>query len=609
MPHVSVPLCRAARGTPISVAYRVLGAGPVLVLMVPGMCVPGAMYDGMAAVLAATGQFTAVVLDNRAMGRSDAPPATLLGGPGYTAAELAADAWHVVDTVLRASGQFVGRVGGPGIGGEGAEGVKDGKLGDDVEGLPTWDAPLNREVALVGHSMGGMVVQAMMAQRPKRVRFVALLSTHGGGMWNLLPSIRMLKGMVAVAWSGFDRDVHATVNLGLHFTERFLDDWIEHHADLDHHDAEQHQDENMRDEKQNEKEADNEDVKGDGKGDDKVDDEKRMHEENEVIEGEGESEREPSVGVAVEKNNRHGAVGDEPSLNPISTEQPSQTTSLNDPDTTETVEEPPLSPPSPTRHIDTANGTTAQPCHESQSPQHPNLSNTRHNPADTSSHTSPHIHYRMGYFESKVVDLVRDAQIYFGLSASFRKNLWKPQKMLLETIAKSAKSAKSRRRARGRRRDIYHARYTGLERADPSYIHPKLLKNHAESTSLTNPEDSPYAFSGHAAVVRSHTMPPELAMRLRECTRIVKLVMAGRHDKVITPAASRALASSIGANTLVEVDAAHFITDEAASEVTTHIIYGLRKAFFAPNVRPCECSWCIEDGDGIAIETSTCRMC
>ncbi|CDF40987.1 unnamed protein product [Chondrus crispus] len=520
MPQVAVPLSRAPPSArQISVSYRVLGAGPVLVLMVPGMCVPSSMYDSMAAVLAATAQFTAVVLDNRGMGRSDAPPAGMLGGLGYDVAELAADAWQVVDAVLAASAHRVAPHETP-------------KLG--CEDLPTWDAPCARNVALVGHSMGGMVVQAMMAQRPRRVRFVALLSTHAGGVWNLLPTARMLRDVVRVAWSGFDRDVHAHVNLGLHFTDRFLEDWVVHEGEGDGRDV--------------------------------------MAEAGKPDGGTSEAAGNPSL---------HASPGETES----GVDAEIEGAELSGPDsdchthiTTATAKLSPDAKPFP-----------AEEGH-SGSPPNPSPSNKDDEAADDHPTTSSAIYHGLGYFESKVVDLVRDAKIYFGLSASFREKLWKPQKLLLDAITKR------RRRTRSRRRDIYHARYTGAEKADPSHVHPKLQGEAGESTALTNPEDSPHALYGHAAVVRSHALPNTLATRLRECTRVVKLVMAGKQDRVVTPAASRALAHAIGANTIVEVEAAHFITDEAAAEVTTHIIYGLRKAFYAPNARRCECLWCVDEG-------------
>ena len=517
MPQVAVPLSRARPSArQISVSYRVLGAGPVLVLMVPGMCVPSSMYDSMAAVLAATAQFTAVVLDNRGMGRSDAPPAGVLGGPGYDVAELAADAWQVVDAVLAASAH---RVAAP-------QPPKPAR-----EGLPTWDAPCATQVALVGHSMGGMVVQAMMAQRPRRVRFVALLSTHAGGVWNLLPTARMLRAVFRVAWSGFDRDVHAHVNLGLHFTDRFLEDWVVHEG-----------------------EGDGREVVAEAGTPDARASEAAEHASSHA------SPRETESGVDAGIEGAEWSGPDDDCHTHI---------------TTATAELSPDAKPFPVEE------------RHSGSRPNPSPSNKDDEAADGHPTTSSAIYHGLGYFESKVVDLVRDAQIYFGLSASFREKLWKPQKLLLDAITKR------RRRARSRRRDIYHARYTGAEKADPSHVRPELQ---GEAAALTNPEDSPHALYGHAAVVRSHALPNTLATRLRECTRVVKLVMAGRQDRVVTPAASRALAHAIGANTMVEVEAAHFITDEAAAEVTTHIIYGLRKAFYAPNARRCECLWCVDEG-------------
>lgn len=559
MPLVTVPLSRSSspsrrpRSAPsVSVSYRVLGEGPVLVLMVPGMCVPASMYDSMAAVLAATSQFTAVVLDNRGMGLSDAPPASLLGGPGYTAPDLAADAWQVVDAVFKVSRkqQQHATPDRTGIdlpdddnpadmrrdtGGEQGEQPSQRRRVDTYDDdVPLkWRAPLHPEVALIGHSMGGMVVQAMLDQRPRQVRFAGLLSTHAGGVWNMVPTTRMMKGILTVAWSGFDRDVNAAVNLSLHFTQRFLDAWVVH--DLD---------------------DDDEQLEGDGE-----EKEKGAAQQQQDMQDDEEARKEAQNGSSVEDVNMHMIA----------------TYSA---------------------------GSSRAVCGDAERPvEGDSCDEQKHNANSllcTGVRTAGH---GLGYLESKVVDLVRDAQIYFGLTRSFREKLWKPQKTLLEAIAKR------RRRARRRRRDIYHAKYTGAEASHPSDVNPANVSDESSSSVLPNPEDSPHTMYGHAAVVRSHFLSRALAAKLKSCTRVVKLVMTGRHDEVVTPSSSRALAASIGANTVVEVEAAHFITDEAAAEVTTHVIYGLRKAFFARNALPCECEWCVEEKPDTETQFPTCRMC
>eukprot|EP00177_Eucheuma_denticulatum_P002973 GFKZ01005346.1.p1 GENE.GFKZ01005346.1~~GFKZ01005346.1.p1 ORF type:complete len:549 (+),score=56.49 GFKZ01005346.1:110-1648(+) len=512
MPIARVPLTRASAkpwrhplarrkslppGAPtpsISISYRVQGTGPVLVLMVPGMCVPASMYDPMSAVLAATSQFTTILLDNRGMGHSDAPPASLCHAPGYTVHDLASDAWHVIDLVAQdvqaaraaSADQLASHmpISHPhpnpsdhsGLGKSAAE---------DGEQRHFDSTQLHPQVALIGHSMGGMIVQAMVAQRPRDVRFAALLSTHAGGVWNLLPTSRMLTSALRVAWSGFDRDVHAAVNLSLHFTQRFLDAWV-------------------------------------------VPEWERMTEQKAPTDRGKKRKKKDSY----ELDDLTGAGDD-------------------------AMEEPLL-----------RGGSVMA----------------------------------VGYLESKMWELWHDAHIFHGLGKDLTSCLWKPHKAFVASIAKR------QRTLRRRRREIYHDKYTGAEPSHPSERAPVEASD--SSGSMTHPGDSPYAMYGHAAVVWSHALSSAMAFKLKQCSQLVKLVMTGRHDKVVTPSSSRALADAIGANTVVEVEAAHFITDEAAAEVTTHIIYGLRKAFFAPrNALPCECEWCDEPKEDSNMQASNCRMC
>lgn len=524
MPYLRVPLTRCLstrwRRSPspenvspsptISISYRVQGCGPVLVVLVPGMCVPASMYDAMAAVLAATSQFTVVVVDNRGIGRSDAPEAGLLGGIGYTVYELASDAWDVVDTVL----QDVHTARMESAIDLGLENLKSGMAPKGENHRWRRGKLLFKEVALVGHSMGGMVVQEMVSQRPRRVRFVALLSTHAGGIWNLMPTTRMLTSVMRVAWSGFDRDVHAAVNLSLHFTQRFLDAWVApdfHAEEVSNTDGENE----MRGGEEKEEEQGEE--RSCRRENDK---EERGHRTNGEVAG-CEAECEDGMGESTDLLEVGGEIAG------------------------------------------------------------------------------------FGYLESKMVELVHDAQVYFGLTNALTDSLWTPQRAIVHAVTKQRT-----RISRRTRREIYHNKYIGAEPSLPSQ-RSKLTVSAASSPSMTaNPEDSPYVMYGHAAVVRSHTLSTDMARKLRQCTRIVKLVMTGRHDQVVTPSSSRALGATIGANTVVEVEAAHFITDEAAAEVTTHVIYGLRKAFYAPlSALPCECEWCDLRKPEAETQLPTCRMC
>ncbi|KAI0560816.1 alpha/beta hydrolase domain containing protein [Gracilaria domingensis] len=459
--------------------------------MIPGLCVPASMYDAMSAVLRSTGQFTCVIVDNRGMGRSDAPYAGIRGGAGYVATELAHDCWDVVDAVRAMRAR--------------SDAHSDADTDDEQE-------LFNAEIAVVGHSMGGMIAQHMIALRPSQVRFVALLSTHAGGLWNLIPTGRMMHGAFKVAWSGFDRDVHAAVNLSLHFTQKFLDDWVGDRR----HSAE--------------------------------------HVGAKLLRQAQPHHRRPP-----------GSSSDNMQLD-------NTFPNSDSPSASQSIITPPNSP------------TSQEPKESLPLERHRNLLST----SDS-----------IGFVESKLLELAHDAHIHFGLTrAALTRALWKPRRALFRAIAKE------RRRAR-RRFDIYHAKYAGRE-VNPEDHHPEQ----ANSDALSNPQDSPHAMYGHAAVVRSHYLASSFARKLRQCSRILKLVMLGRHDKVVTPAASRRLATAVGADTVVEVDAAHFITDEAAAEVTMLIVYGLRKAFFSQNGTKCSCEWCRKDVDDDKIaEAPSCRIC
>jgi pimeloyl-ACP methyl ester carboxylesterase len=116
---------------------------------------------------------------------------------GYTATTLALDAWAVVDCVRA-----------------------------DRSANPDDARPFQPEIAVVGHSMGGMVAQRMILQRPREVRFGALLSTHAGGLWNMIPTTSVLLSAIRVALNRFDAKILAVANLDHHFTPRFLDQFV-----------------------------------------------------------------------------------------------------------------------------------------------------------------------------------------------------------------------------------------------------------------------------------------------------------------------------------------------------------------------------------------------
>lgn len=180
---VSVPAADGASGSErVRISYSVAGSGPVLVLLIPGMLVPREMFARMSEDLAASGRHTAIALDNRGMGSSGCAPS------GWNAHTLASDAWAVVD-----------------------------------DARTSLERVTARRVALVGHSMGGMVAQRMAVLRPGEAGMLGLLSTHAGGLWNLIPTRAVVGAALKLAWHRFAPRVRAGVTMGLHFTDGYLD--------------------------------------------------------------------------------------------------------------------------------------------------------------------------------------------------------------------------------------------------------------------------------------------------------------------------------------------------------------------------------------------------
>lgn len=328
MPTLHVPQSRGAeRDARVRISYTLRGRGPILVVCVAGMLVPGSMWTALTEDEALAARVTWVVLDNRGIGASGRPAGWDVG---WEVGEMAADVWDVVDCV-RGAGAYT------------------------------------KEVGVLGHSMGGMVAQRVAVMRPTEVRWMGLLSTHAGGLWEVLPSWSVVRGLLGWVVGGFRHAGWAEVCAKLHFTERFLNSWV--------------------------------------------------------------------------------------------------------------------------RHGDTNEG-----------------------------------------------------------------------------------------RRRRRRRDIIHEWYTGVvKRYDDD--------GGEEGVAL-----------GHLRVVRSHSLSWAEAAALRRCERMVKTVVIGRHDRVITAAASRRLAAAVGARVVVEIDAAHFITDEAPADIAAQVRHGIEEAF-RDDRDDCMCALCVPGKD------------
>lgn len=114
----------------IDLYYEVQGAGEPLVLL-SGLGYSAWQWQRMAPLLAR--QFQVITLDNRGVGQSDKP-----AGP-YTAALLAADTLGLLDVL-------------------------------DIE-----------RAAVLGHSMGGFIAQALALDYPQRVSRLILAATNFGG--------------------------------------------------------------------------------------------------------------------------------------------------------------------------------------------------------------------------------------------------------------------------------------------------------------------------------------------------------------------------------------------------------------------------------------------
>ncbi|MCB9743398.1 MAG: alpha/beta fold hydrolase [Alphaproteobacteria bacterium] len=129
MPHAPLP--------DLQLYYERRGAGPP-VLLIMGLSVGVEGWSGQLDALAQDHEVCA--FDNRGVCRSDAPWGL------YTTGQLAEDALALMD-----------------------------HLG--------WE-----RAHVVGHSLGGMIAQELSLRAPERVRTLSLLSTHGGGLIDGLPT-------------------------------------------------------------------------------------------------------------------------------------------------------------------------------------------------------------------------------------------------------------------------------------------------------------------------------------------------------------------------------------------------------------------------------------
>lgn len=166
----------------VRIEYLINGDGKIIVVLVPGMCVPSSMYDATADALKQDGRYTCIQIENRGMKGSGVSTSDT-----WSAARLARDAWAVVDAVRKSREDALTRV------------------------------------CLVGHSMGGMIVQRMAALRTMEVGCLICISTHTGGLWNLFPTATLLRALIRLCVKRFQPRAKAAFALGLHYTDKFLD--------------------------------------------------------------------------------------------------------------------------------------------------------------------------------------------------------------------------------------------------------------------------------------------------------------------------------------------------------------------------------------------------
>lgn len=455
----------------IAIAYKVKGNGPVLVALVPGALVPCSMYDALAAELAADGRYTSVAIDNRGIGQSDSPPfasslgAAARGRLNYSPSILANDAWSVLDH------------------------VRSIRCASDVHSETSSPCGFEREVALVGHSMGGMVVQRMLMQRPTQVRFAALLSTHAGGFWNFLPTTTLFLSALRLIVNRFDTEVTALVHLDLHFTGSFLDQLVE-----------------------------------------------------------------PASYVM-------------PRLaSTFSSSIPSALSSLQS--LARSASLPRFSSSSKT--FATVNGTK----------------NSEHQPS-VRQRLVLRRKRRDVYFARYIG---RDFDWISGLPGDPRHP--EISEYADEGVIDDDKS------------------YTEVDKtttdASRSTLHsnPRLARSTANLPETRRREPTQV---GHILVALQHRLWPSEAMQISNCKRLQTLVVAGSHDRVTTPLASRTLARHIESLAYVELQGAHFIFDERARQVNRFLHFGLNASYFRDSesndyglqldankslIEQCACQWC-----------------
>ncbi|KAI9358009.1 Alpha/Beta hydrolase protein [Zopfochytrium polystomum] len=124
---------RTRLAKPIRLHYQVHGNGPVRVLFIMGLHVTLAGWEYQAEHFGAHGDFTAVVFDNRGIGKSDAPAGR------YTTSDMAKDTYELM--------MWLG-----------------------------W----KEDVHVVGVSMGGMIAEELCLLAPEMVASLCLTSTHAG---------------------------------------------------------------------------------------------------------------------------------------------------------------------------------------------------------------------------------------------------------------------------------------------------------------------------------------------------------------------------------------------------------------------------------------------
>ncbi|KAH8734561.1 Alpha/Beta hydrolase protein [Ilyonectria robusta] len=165
------------RGGPVNIAWEMHGSGPIKLVLVMGLAGVKASWQRQTKYFGHDrgDQYSVLILDNRGMGGSDKP----LGR--YSTSEMAKDVIEVVDHV-------------------------------------GWTA--DREINVVGISMGGMIAQEIAHAIPHRLKSLSLLCSSGSIMSSKSFTETMFEGMGFLVPKSMERTIADTAQ------QLFTPEWL-----------------------------------------------------------------------------------------------------------------------------------------------------------------------------------------------------------------------------------------------------------------------------------------------------------------------------------------------------------------------------------------------